>query len=281
MNHHILPKLRFGHSSACGLGRISRDRERGVWNAPPHSVDVAMTLRPARFTLIELLVVIAIIAILAALLLPALNQARGKARTIKCANNLKQITTAVELYRSDSDAYYPMINNSGTENVNHGGWWSNILSVYLPIAEWHTKSIGRPKYKADSVWFCPSLNEEMVLAGDGNFGYAPYAERGPISWDPDIQGYGIGWTKGQNLPGKKEQIRRRVMISEGMRFKNGTTIPQFEIRLTQNLNWIASNGRGCANYHSNGCNVIFIDGHLEWHSWQELYTRQNPYFQWW
>ena len=34
MNHHVLPKLRFGHSSACGLGRISRDRERGGPTAP-------------------------------------------------------------------------------------------------------------------------------------------------------------------------------------------------------------------------------------------------------
>ncbi len=120
------------------------------------------------FTLIELLVVIAIIAILAAMLLPALKNAQSQARATICLSNLKNIGTANLSYSDDYNGHVNFQQNGNTSTAGFYSYWFERAAPYLGGDYKRTDQV------SGTIWTCP---EEKTLFANGwpHFGMSEYA----------------------------------------------------------------------------------------------------------
>ena len=215
-------------------------------------------MRKQCFTLIELLVVIAIIAILAAMLMPALQQARKTARAASCKNNLKEIGRSIALYTDNFDGY------TMYSDLSKGAIWSLCFEKGQPIngvAVCPESAAARPP----TVW-------DLRVALNGELVHSNYVF--------NAQSYG---RKASSL---KKSASRQSMLADGAgALDNGANYNRYFSNVGKFYDAAKSRWNTIWGCHNGYADMLWFDGHVSPKIISEIYAEysafKNMYFYLW
>jgi prepilin-type N-terminal cleavage/methylation domain-containing protein/prepilin-type processing-associated H-X9-DG protein len=207
------------------------------------------------FTLIELLVVIAIIALLAAMLFPVFARAREKARQTSCANNIRNLGTAILMYTQDYDEKLPLA----------------AYAVGASVFTWH--DLTDPYARNTQIWYCPSSSLELA---DGN-------------GQPTTH-YGYNARYLTDIAANFSNAIGHTAVSIAAINRPAETVMLTDAKSSVVSGWCGDEGKfllapSAANadcwgrpnpLHNAGSNVAYIDGHVKWQNLDQFYNGQNP-----
>ena len=207
-----------------------------------HDLNPSAGGRPGGFTLIELLVVIAVIAILAALLLPALSQAKDAARRIACANGMRQLAVAATMYANDNENTLPSMWDGSVGGGNSSGTngWIYFANFGGPALFDPSRGALFPYLDSKDVFKCP-----MDIAPNGN----SYAMNAQLADSTSIAGFHAG---------KRETV---VSAPASTLLFLEEAAPEHPDRSTNDGYFDPRNDKVTAR-HRDGANYAFCDSHV-------------------
>lgn len=233
--------------------------------------------RPGAFTLVELLVVIAILALLLAILIPAVSMARAKGREITCLNNLKQLQTCAKLYSLDNDDFllpnrfvYYLDTQSPASGFSTDMTWCPGLAPYDTTTENIEHGLLFRYNKSTEIYRCPS-DFSRVQTPEGEL----LPQRRTRSYNLSQSINGLPYSDNTITPpsfAKESQIDNPppsellffVGVHEDSIYDSHFGIPPRGWPVDEDTPrwWDLP-----ANRHSRGCNFSFADGHVEHWRW--------------